>query len=64
MNVPGADDEFAGISPLLTPQVRLVLTAQGSVESRNGRGGTAPDRVREQLDELRTVTAGHRDRLG
>jgi argininosuccinate lyase len=47
------DEEFAAISPALTPDVRLVLTAQGSVESRNGRGGTAPERVAEQLAELR-----------
>ena len=47
------DEEFAAISPALTPQVRLVLTAEGSVESRDGRGGTAPTRVREQLAELR-----------
>ena len=47
------DEEFAAISPALTPQVRLVLTAEGSVESRNGRGGTAPARVAEQLAELR-----------
>ena len=39
------------ISPRLTPQVRDVLTVEGSVASRNGRGGTAPVRVREQLGE-------------
>jgi argininosuccinate lyase len=58
------DEEFAAISPALTPQVRLVLTAQGSVESRDGRGGTAPARVREQLAELTAVTAACRERLG
>jgi argininosuccinate lyase len=54
------DEEFAAISPALTPQVRLVLTAEGSVASRNGRGGTAPERVREQLGELRAKVAGLR----
>ena len=58
------DEEFAAISPALTPQVRLVLTVQGSVESRSGRGGTAPARVREQLDELRGRVTGQRGRLG
>ncbi len=48
------DEQFAAISPALTPDVRSVLTAEGSVASRNGRGGTAPQRVREQLVELRT----------
>jgi argininosuccinate lyase len=41
-----------------------VLTVEGSVSSRSGRGGTAPVRVREQLDELRDVSTGHRERLG
>ena len=47
-------DDFAAISPALTPDVRAVLNAAGSVASRNGRGGTAPDRVIEQLTELRS----------
>ncbi|GAB3864662.1 argininosuccinate lyase [Nocardioides maradonensis] len=51
------DEEFAAISPALTPDVRLVLTAEGSVESRNGRGGTAPERVAEQLQQLRQRAA-------
>jgi argininosuccinate lyase len=58
------DEELAALSPYLTPSVRDVLTAEGSVASRTGRGGTAPERVREQLDELATVVAGHRERLG
>lgn len=59
-----SDDQLAAISPSLTPRVRSVLTVEGSVSSRSGRGGTAPVRVREQLDELRDVSAGHRERLG
>lgn len=43
------DDELAAISPELTPEVREVLTIEGSVSSRDGRGGTAPVRVAEQL---------------
>ena len=54
------DAQLASVSPHLTPEVRSVLTVDGSVASRNGRGGTAPDRVREQLDELRGVVADHR----
>ena len=48
-----SDDEFAAISPALTPQVRDVLTAEGSVGSRDGHGGTAPVRVQEQLGSVR-----------
>jgi argininosuccinate lyase len=59
-----SDDQFSEISPHLTPSVRDVLTAEGSVASRNGRGGTAPRRVREQLAELANAVTGHRDRLG
>ncbi|MBO0847156.1 MAG: argininosuccinate lyase [Nocardioides sp.] len=46
------DDQLAEISPDLVPDVRRVLTVEGSVASRDGRGGTAPVRVREQLAEL------------
>jgi argininosuccinate lyase len=55
-----SDEQFAAISPALTPEVRSVLTAEGSVASRSGRGGTAPVRVREQLVELRGRAAGAR----
>ena len=58
------DEQLAQISPALTPEVRSVLTVEGSVASRSGRGGTAPVRVREQLDELRTASTAHRARLG
>ncbi len=47
------DDELASISPHLTPEVRDVLSVEGSIASRNSRGGTATDRVVEQLGELR-----------
>lgn len=57
------DDQFAEIDPALTPAVRSVLTVEGSVASRSGRGGTAPDRVREQLDEVLTTAERHRGRL-
>jgi argininosuccinate lyase len=57
------DDDFAAIDPRLTPGVRSVLTAAGSVASRDGRGGTAPVRVAEQLDELRARVVAQRSRL-
>jgi argininosuccinate lyase len=46
------DQEFADVSPHLTPQVRDVLTVHGSIASRDAYGGTAPDRVAEQLKRL------------
>lgn len=47
-----SDEQLAEISPSLTGAVRDVLTIEGSTASRNGRGGTAPARVKEQLDEI------------
>ncbi|HEX7302826.1 argininosuccinate lyase [Lentzea sp.] len=55
------DEEFAAISPSLTPEVRSVLTVEGSIASRNAHGGTAPDRVREQLDALVAKAASARE---
>jgi argininosuccinate lyase len=46
------DEEFQAINPALTPQVREVLTVEGSVASRDARGGTAPVRVAEQRVRL------------
>jgi argininosuccinate lyase len=54
------DEQLAEISEHLTPAVRTVLTVEGSVASRDSRGGTAPDRVAEQLVQLREEAAGHR----
>ncbi|WP_345216173.1 argininosuccinate lyase [Georgenia halophila] len=51
------DAELAQISEHLTPAVREVLTVAGSVASRNGRGGTAPRRVAEQLGRARGLSA-------
>jgi argininosuccinate lyase len=58
------DEQLAGISEHLTPAVREVLTVEGSVGSRDARGGTSPDRVAEQLAELRKALADHRAWLG
>ena len=58
------DEQFAAISPHLGPGVRTVLTVEGSTASRDGRGGTAPARVHDQLAELAAAVAGDRDWLG
>ncbi|GAA4124103.1 argininosuccinate lyase [Knoellia locipacati] len=51
------DDDLAGISEHLTPAVRDVLSVEGSLASRDAKGGTAPRRVAEQL----TRAVGRRD---
>jgi argininosuccinate lyase len=57
------DDELAAISPELTPEVRDVLTIEGSVASRDARGGTAPRRVAEQLNAVLATSAALKERL-
>ena len=54
------DEDLAAIDERLTPGVKDVLTVSGSIASRDGRGGTAPVRVREQLAEVRAVIAEQR----
>ena len=39
-----------------------MLTVAGSIASRDARGGTAGDRVAEQLDALRAAAAAARRR--
>jgi argininosuccinate lyase len=46
------DGELAGVHPALTADVREVLTVDGAVASRSTRGGTAGDRVAEQLGRV------------
>ena len=48
-----SDDDLSAISAHLTPDVRAVISVRGSLESRDAKGGTAPARVREQLELVR-----------
>ncbi|HEY1639656.1 MAG TPA: argininosuccinate lyase [Streptosporangiaceae bacterium] len=50
-----SDEDLAKISPLLTPDVREVLTVEGALAARSMRGGTAPARVAEQLERVRAT---------
>jgi argininosuccinate lyase len=54
------DDDLKSISPHLTPDVRSVLSLRGSLDSRSAFGGTAPDRVAEQVDALAGMLAEQR----
>ena len=49
-----SDEQYLSISSYLTPEVRSVLTIEGSVSSRNGAGGTASSSVEHQLVQLTT----------
>lgn len=57
------NDELAGISAELTPEVREVLLVTGSVSSRDARGGTAPVQVAKQLEIVRERTTRLRIQL-
>ena len=57
------DDQLADISDELTPAVRYVLTVEGSVSSRDARGGTAPSQVAIQLDSVRSAAQQLRTQL-
>ena len=48
-----SDQEYAGISEHLTPEVRTVLSTEGSLNSRSAQGGTAPSAVAAQLAALK-----------
>jgi argininosuccinate lyase len=49
------DEELVKVSPQFTPDVRDVLSVPGALASRKAHGGTAPDRVRDQLTALRVA---------
>jgi argininosuccinate lyase len=42
--------EFQAVNPRITEAARALLTVEKSVESRDSYGGTAPQRVREQIE--------------
>src|SRR5580658_7700290 len=54
-----SDEDLAKVSGHLTPDVRTVLTVEGALAARKGFGGTAPDRVAEQLTALRITVDEH-----
>ena len=56
-----SDDQLAEVSPSLTPDVRAVLSVRGALAARRTRGGTAPERVAEQLAALRELVGEHRE---
>ena len=55
-----SDADLTAISEHLTPEVRNVLTVEGSIASRSARGGTAQVRVDEQLATLQLDLAAQR----
>jgi argininosuccinate lyase len=50
-----SDADLLSVSAHLTPDVRDVLSVDGALAARAAPGGTAPKRVREQLDAVREL---------
>lgn len=55
-----SDQDLQRIDQRLTPGVRGVLSVEGAVNGRTGKGGTAPQRVHEQLSAARAAVAKRR----
>jgi argininosuccinate lyase len=54
-----SDADLAKVSEHLTPDVRQVLDVAGALAARKGYGGTAPERVAEQVTALRITVDEH-----
>src|SRR3954449_581035 len=54
-----SDEDLAAVSPHLTPDVRDVLSVEGALAARAAPGGTAPERVAEQLAAIRLSIDDH-----
>ena len=48
---------LAEVDTRLTPEVRECLTLEAAIAARSGWGGTAPERVREQIGRLKVALA-------
>jgi argininosuccinate lyase len=58
------DEEFRTINESLSSDVRSVLSVRGALDSRSAFGGTAPQRVREQLADVRLVIGRQQEWAG
>jgi argininosuccinate lyase len=54
-----SDADLAKVSEHLTPDVRSVLTVEGALAARKAYGGTAPERVAEQVTALLAAVEEH-----
>jgi argininosuccinate lyase len=54
-----SDAELASVDARLRPEVRSVLSVSGAIAARSAIGGTAPERVAEQIQALRAAADLH-----
>ena len=52
---------LAEVDARLTPEVRDCLTLEAAIAARSGWGGTAPERVREQIGRLKVALAAQQE---
>ncbi|MGQ0774870.1 MAG: argininosuccinate lyase [Pseudonocardiales bacterium] len=55
-----SESELRATHPKFTADVQQVLSVAGSIGARTGYGGTAPERVAEQLQRARRAVSEHR----
>ncbi|HEU5482397.1 MAG TPA: hypothetical protein VFU80_04815, partial [Sphingomicrobium sp.] len=55
--------EMRSVEPRITEEVFGVLGVEKSVRSRTSYGGTAPERVREQIGKAKQCLAGEAKKL-
>ena len=55
-----SDSDLAAIDKVLSSDIRSVLDVRGAIASRKAFGGTAPERVAEQLAAMHLTIADHR----
>jgi argininosuccinate lyase len=56
-----AAEDLAAVDPRLDVSVKSCLTPEAAVMARSAYGGTAPERVTEQLARLRSISNGQRE---
>lgn len=55
------DDDLAAVDARLAPAIKAHLTPEAAVAARRGYGGTAPERVREQIARLSGLLDAQRE---
>jgi argininosuccinate lyase len=58
-----SDADLAEVDARLLPSIKAGLSPQAAIEARKGYGGTAPDRVNEQIARLKNVLDGQKEWL-
>ena len=58
-----SDADLAAVDARLSPSIKASLSPQAAIEARKAYGGTAPERVKEQIARLKNVLDGQKEWL-